>query len=166
MNCRSVRTSLAEDLLSRVDEEIAAHLEECEECRAVCRDLMEIEELSRSLGGRVGVPEGFREAVLSKAARKAPARVFRLGAALAGMVLLAASVGLFQGGDSPEPGILEVEPEPRHVELEGTGSIEPAYVDVLVTGDGNETFILRLPSVIEVRRTELQEDFYIANVSH
>ncbi len=43
---------------------------------------------------------------------------------------------------------------------------EPTYVDVIVTGEEDEKFILRLPSVIEVRRTELQEDFYISNVSH
>jgi predicted anti-sigma-YlaC factor YlaD len=160
MNCRRFQSSLAEDLLNQGEERVAAHLKECEECRAVYSDLLEIEELSRSLSGRVQVPPNFREEVLAKVARKRRSRPFRLVAAVAGVVLLAATVSFFQGVESVD--------STRHKggRPDKARPAEPTYVDVIVTGEENEEFILRLPSVIEVRRTELQEDFYISNVSH
>lgn len=145
---------------------MAAHLKECEECRSVYADLLEIEELSRSLSGRVQVPPNFREEVLAKVARERPSRPFRLVAALAGVVLLAATASFFQGVESVDSTRHEGESALEGGRPDKARPAEPTYVDVIVTGEEDEKFILRLPSVIEVRRTELQEDFYISNVSH
>ena len=48
----------------------------------------------------------------------------------------------------------------------GPSQSAPGYVDIIVDQDGSDGMILRVPSVIEIHRTQIQEDFYINNVSH
>jgi len=39
-------------------------------------------------------------------------------------------------------------------------------VEVILSGEDGGPFIVRVPSVIEVRRTSVSEDYYIDYVSH
>ena len=57
---------------------------------------------------------------------------------------------------------LRFEPEPLDIHP----SAEAEFVEVVVEETPGKTLILRLPSGIEIRRTEVSEDLHIADVSH
>ncbi len=171
MNCGQVQTNLAEDVLSRTDEDVASHLSSCPECRRVCEELLELEDLSRSLSGQFRVPTEFRDRVLARLDEQRARRWRRFGlvaAVLIAGVIVAAFVRPWDDDSAAEveaagrPIVMQVGPPSGQAE---TGSID--YVDVVVSRDGTNDLILRVPSVIEIHRTQLQqEDFYINNVSH
>jgi hypothetical protein len=169
MNCVHVQTSLAEDLLSRTDEEVAAHLSACPDCSRLCDELLELEDLSRSLSGRFRVPTEFRDEVLARLAERKARRRRRFGVAAA-VALVALLLAVFvRPWETSRVTDRHAGVPPVVMQLAapvGQGQTGSDYVDVVVTQDGGEDLILRVPSVIEIHRTQLQEDFYISNVSH
>lgn len=167
MNCKRVQAALIEDLSHRADAEAAEHLRSCKPCRILCDELLELEELSRSLSGRFRVPPTFQSEVLAKAAQAGPARRRRRMMVVA--AIAAAALVLAWPWSSTETGAKSgTHPDPAAVWSldKGPVSRESRYVEVVVSGHGEEDVILRLPSVIEIHRSELQEEFYINNVSH
>lgn len=169
MNCGQVQHNLAEDLASRADPELARHLNSCAACRRMCDDLLELEELSQSLSGSFRVPDSFQAEVLARAALERP-RNRRLRLALAAGFCFAAFLGLVRpweglnAVDLPDAGPY---PERWSASIEDGGSEgQVPLVEVLIEGFDKQPVILRLPSTIEIRRTDLQEDFYIRHVSH
>ena len=168
MNCVEVQTSLAENLASRDEPDVAGHLEECSDCFKVCEELLELDELSRSLSGRFKVPDNFREQVLFHVEKANGLRNWRIVLGGAVIVLLAGVITFFKpwevnGADGNPPAGSPVFHTARTTSLP---SLDSGYVEVVVPGDDGEEMIVRLPAVIEVRRTQLQEDFYLSNVSH
>lgn len=169
MNCVDVQTNLAEDLLRRIDEEVVNHLSDCPECRRLCDELLELEDLSRSLSGRFRVPTEFRDQVLVRLAQRKTRRRRRVGFACA-FVLIAVVVAAFvRPWEVDQESDRTVGPPPVVMQSDvpvGRVLSKPDYVDIVVSQDGSDDLILRVPSVIEIHRTQLQEDFYIRNVSH
>jgi hypothetical protein len=167
MNCKQVQAALIEDLSHRADAEAAEHLRCCEPCRTLCDELLELEDLSRSLSGRFRVPPTFQSEVLAKAAQATPAR--RRRRMMAAVAITAAALVLALPWGSTETGARSgTYPDSAAVWSLDRGPVsrESPYVEVVVSGHGEEDVILRLPSVIEIHRSELQEEFYINNVSH
>ncbi len=167
MNCEQVQLSLVEDVANRADERVARHLESCAVCRQVCDELLELEDLSRSLSGRFRVPATFQAEVLARAAGEGH-RIRRLRFALAAAVFVVVSLGLVRPWDR-----LGAVDTPQLEEYQrwaaswdqGVPNQDAPMVEVVIEGP-EEPLILRLPSTIEIRRTDLREDFYIRNVSH
>jgi len=128
---------------------------------------VDLDDLSKSLSGRYRVPSGFQEAVLGRASRARRRLMIRW--AVAAVLFLAAAVsGVFwtMQGEPPVPPP-PATPVSASFPAEGLEFVSDApYVEVVVESDGKEGMILRLPSVIEIHRNQLQEDFYINNVSH
>ncbi len=168
--CLHVQTSLAEDLLSRTDEEIGGHLAVCPACRRLCDELLELEDLSRSLSGRFRVPMEFRDQVLSRLEQRKSRRRRRIGiAAAALLVAVVASAFVLPWktpGASPAANVRQATDPQMVAPAAGQSQSAPGYVDIIVDQDGSDGMILRVPSVIEIHRTQIQEDFYINNVSH
>jgi len=168
MNCVEIQTSLAENLEARFNPVVAGHLGSCVDCSRVCQELLELEELSRSLSGRFKVPSNFRDEVLCRVDENKPLLRWRLMLGVSFVALLAAVVVFFKpwevsGSDrspSPVPSSVHATTSPA------VSAGDAGFVEILVPGEGDEEMIVRLPAVIEVRRTQLQEDFYLSNVSH
>lgn len=168
MNCVEVQTTLAEDLVSRTDEGIASHLSCCPECRTLCDELLELEDLSRSLSGRFRVPSEFRDQVLARLEDRRSRR--RRGIAFAAVLFLLVAVALLMRpweSDSVPGQMAAHQAAEAHFAADAVRTqAGPDYVDVIVSQDGGDDLILRVPSLIEIHRAQPQEDFYINNVSH
>ena len=168
MNCVEIQTSLAENLASRSEPLTAEHLAGCVDCSKACEELLELEALSLSLSGRFKVPSNFRDAVLCRFEEERPLRRWRTLLGVSCLVLLAAVVVFFKpwavSGSDGNPAA--VNSFSYSTPSSSVPSADAGFVEIVVPGEGDDEIILRLPSVIEVRRTQLQEDFYITNVSH
>ncbi|UCF36839.1 MAG: hypothetical protein JSU96_18840 [Acidobacteriota bacterium] len=174
MNCREVQKRLAEDSSWRFEESFSDHLVNCPECRTHCEDLLELEDLARSLGDRCRVPSDFKSEILEKVADvKSPFAFlspFRVLAAC--LVLLVVSVGFFSTWEESEQVDEPVKLDPfESVVFDGDFGLEssdeqPTYIEITVDDPVNGELILRLPSEIVIRQTELHEDFYLHQVSH
>ncbi len=168
MNCVEIQTSLAENLEARFDPLIAVHLDGCVHCSRTCQELLELEELSRSLSGRFKVPSNFRDEVLCRYEEDKPLRRWRMVLGVSCVALLAALVVFFKpwevSGSDRSPSAV---PSAVHSTTSGVlPAADSGFVEIVVPGEGDDEMIVRLPTVIEVRRTQLQEDFYLSNVSH
>ena len=173
MSCESVLNKLTENLSSRFDVPVAAHLDECSECRSCCEDLVELKYLVQSCSGKHRVPSQFESETLSRLAQEKPSRLpsFRLVAVC--VTLLMVTVGIVYSWEDEtrieEDRGLYIAAQDLHFEsepLEIRPSAEAEFVEVVVEETPGNTLILRLPSVIEIRRTEVSEDLVIADVSH
>lgn len=171
MNCDQVHRMLAEDSTCRTEAGVAAHLRACPECRRMCDDLIQLEDLSRSLSGDFRVPASFRDEVLARVA-VASARTRRRrrwGFAVAATLLMGTALGLLKPWQRLDAVTPLAAPDEASwtavmdsVDGEGTGPL----IEVVLDGESGHPVILRLPPTIEIRRTDLQEDFYIRHVSH
>lgn len=171
MNCQTVQSQLVEDLELRLEPEVADHLERCPTCRQLTEDLLELEDLSKSLSGRFRVPRTFRDEVLSQVET---GRTTRLRSAL--LFVCVVSVLLVGFGFYRTAGQLtslsESSSSPVKADLEELPGVPLSaeevggYVDVVVGEGSDSEMILRLPSVIKIHKEPVQEDFYIDHVSH
>lgn len=173
MSCESVLRQLTEDLSSRFDGSVAAHLDECSDCRSCCEDLVELKYLVQSCSGKHRVPTDFESETLNRLAEEKPSRFpsFRLVAVCAALLMVMVGIvyswedetrtdedrGLYIAAED-----LQFESEP----LEIRPSAEAEFVEVVVEETPGKTLILRLPSVIEIRRSEVREELVMADVSH
>jgi hypothetical protein len=168
MNCVEIQTSLAENLSARSEPLIAEHLAGCVDCSKACEELLELEALSQSLSGRFKVPSNFRDTVLCRFEEERPLRRWRTLLGVSCVVLLAAVVVFFKpwavSGSEGNPAAGSSFSYPTS--SMSVPSADADFVEIVVPGEGGNEIIVRLPSVIEVHRTQLQEDFYITNVSH
>jgi len=173
MSCESVLNKLTEDLSSRFDPSVAAHLDECSECRSCSEDLVELNYLVQSCSGKHRVPSEFESETIGRLAKEKPSRFpsFRLVAVCA--TLLVVTVGMVYSWEDEarieEDRGLYIAAQDLHFEseaLEIQPSAEAEFVEVVVEETPGNTLILRLPSVIEIRRTEVSEDSHIDHVSH
>ena len=63
MKCSEIQNELAEDYSRRSREEIREHLRDCPECREFCRNIEELDNLSRELRAQHRAPEDFQDRV-------------------------------------------------------------------------------------------------------
>lgn len=173
MSCEEVLRRLTEDLSSRLEESVAAHIEECSDCRSCCKDLVELKYLVQTCSGKHRVPAEFESETLARLAQIKPSRFpsFTLVAVFATLLMVMAGIVYSWEDESrsdEDRGLhiaaqdLRFESEP----LEIQPSAEAEFVEVVVEETPGKTLILRLPSVIEIRRTEVSEELQIADVSH
>lgn len=173
MSCEIVQRRLTEDLSSRFEESVAAHLNECSECRSCCKDLEELKYLVESCSGRHRVPSDFETQTLIRLAQVKPSRFPSLRLVVVCATLLMVMGGIVYSwedksridedrGSRIAAEDLRFEPEPLAIQP----SAEAEFVEVVVEETPGKTLILRLPSVIEIHRTEVSEDLHIADVSH
>jgi len=172
MNCTFVQQSLVDDLKHRFDEDIDDHLRCCSECRHLCDDLMALGELAQSLGAQYQVPTGFSARVLAEAPKKAHGNFFGFRAALVPLAIVMLSFGYFWVNDgvvghdeSVVTGAAAVKDMAVDIH-DGFGSEKPSFIEVVIDHPDEGEMIIHLPSVIEIHRTELHEDFYYQNTGY
>lgn len=165
MNCRDVQKSLTEDLLSQNLGEIRRHLQECGSCQDFCSDLLKLQDWTRELSEAVRTPAGFQDSVMEDLNRQLRFRRRALRPLIAVSVLLALSGGFFWASRDGRPDD-SAGPYFQIRSVDAHESPNQIYLDVVLDPPDGEGYILRLPSVIEVRRTELHEEVYLQNASH
>jgi hypothetical protein len=171
MICSVVQKKIIEDLDHRFEEEIGIHLGNCSECRHLCEDLVALEELAQSLGDQYKAPTGFGARVVAQANKIKAGRFFRFRPVLVPLAIVMLSFGFFWMND--------VAINSGSLETQGTAVTDIAvdiqdyengeglsYVEVVIEDEDEGEMILRLPSIIEVRRTEWHEDFYYQNIGY
>lgn len=166
MNCQEVQDNLIEDLDCRLDEEISIHLKCCSECRFLDEDLLALGELARSLGNQCQVPSDFGSKVLEQAAKSNAAGPWGLKPICAALFLAMLAVGFLWIKDGAGGFAEEVGGGSVVSFREQEDNVEPSYVEVVVEDPLVGNVILRLPSVIEIHRTDLHEDSNRKNVSY
>ena len=171
MNCRLVQAKIIEDLDHRFEEEIRVHLDSCGDCRHLYEDLAALEELAQSLGDQYKVPTGFGARVLAQADKMKSRGFFRFRPVLVPLAIVMLSFGFFWMNDdaisgesleTQETAVTDITVDIQDYE-NGEGS---SYIEVIIEDAEEGEVILRVPSVIEVRRTELHEDFYYHNTGY
>ena len=177
MTCREVERLLIDEKRMN-DPEVLDHLRECPDCEQLRAEFLSMEELNRLLRDRVQAPSDFASRVSEARRRMSGWRVCcRPAFALAVLALVSLIVvwaaGLKLDFSSPEkawvssavlPGA-ESLPEVR-MEAEWISPLPKAYVDVAVGNSFGPGYVVRLPSRIEIRRTELHAESHLKNVSY
>lgn len=180
MNCKEVERLLTEDLAWEGDPQVESHLERCGPCSKLHQDLLLLREWSGELREEVKAPADFSAHVMREVRSPGFLAGFLLSPTRAGLVLVTVfglmAMGdlsleaLFRdgGGSRAWESALESRQGITVFELnadpEGTGGT--SYVEVVLEDPTESEYILRLPSTIEIRRTEFQSEFYLQNVSH
>ncbi len=182
MTCAEVEKILLDDLDAASAADVDAHLRVCRDCRDLRRQLVEIEELNRDLSRLSGAPLGFTGKIVSEVSRRCtwPA-LGPLAAVLVGVTLLglglrwsqnlsdAASVEavsarqpVFFQDRSPRDGADGLD------SLRGDGvpgQTGSSYMEVMISEPSGRSYIVRVPSTIEIRHNKLTEDRFV-KVSH
>ena len=171
MICSVVQKKIIEDLDHRLEEEIGAHLGNCSECRQLYDDLVALEELAQSLGDQYKAPTGFGARVVAQANKIKSGRFFRFRPVLVPLAIVMLLFGFFWMNDGAiTSGSLETQGIAVSDIAAGIQDYENgeglSYVEVVIDDDDDGEMILRLPSIIEVRRTEWHEDFYYHNTGY
>jgi hypothetical protein len=183
MNCEKIRQILTEDAGAGLASEVRSHLEACERCRRLHQDLLNLEELSGLLKGKVSAPPDFAARVLRRSVGQPNWRYgFLSGAAASLLILVAALVGWEHARNEVQP---EVAPgmiqslvqEPERIVLspfaaedtigvQENGLLPDDYIDVLLRSASGSEYRVRVPSTIRIRQSDLHHDLYVTDVSY
>ena len=168
MNCETAQQRIMEDLTDRFDEEIRAHLKSCAQCQHLCDDLVALELLAKSLQSQHRVPADFVTTVLERASKEMPARFLGLRPMLLAVVVVMLSIGFFwmNDGDIGRDELLVTDEAAMREMDEREGLEDPTFIEVLIEDPAEGEMILQLPSVIEIRQTELHEDSHYQNTGY
>lgn len=168
MTCDQIKEQLLEDLSCRRSSEVARHLSECTACATLVEELVELDQLVSMLKDQCSAPAGFRVDIVSRTSECRSWRGSYLRPVVFGALLLVAGVvsWITLEGPKHEQQVLDA-PASVYSDTVQASETDPAFVEVVVTDSSSEGgIILRLPTVIEIRQTEVAEDFYLRNVSH
>jgi len=171
MNCKDVQKRLTDDLDTRFEDEMVSHLTTCASCRELVDDLLEMQDLIQIITTSSKIPRHLYADILDEVVQETKkTRVFFRTAAVACAVLFlvagffwARSSG-FVNEPADRPVAASVKREAPCPELRNP--VDQEYVDLIVERSPEGELIIRLPSVIEIRETDLHEDVYIRYVSH
>ncbi len=180
MTCREIEQLLTEALdCARANPEVASHLESCQACRTLSRELEEIEDLKISLGRRASAPADLPFRVSREYSRSRTRRfLWQVALPLVGVVLVTAAARYLETSTTEVASPLRVGQERLlqstngreaawnpALETEPLQSRQPRYFDVLLPNAAEGPVIVRLPTTIEVYRSDPGRD-YLAYVSH
>ncbi len=188
MNCTRVERLLTEDLRSAENADLSRHLNECQRCKDLYRELKSLAELSGELKNEVQAPAFFASRICARASESARPR-----RSLALAVLTTSVIGVFSFAivkfallsDTPvqtaTPSVIAtgsvtedqaIEPQwttdwpVSESSLLNDRGRDPRYVEILVSEPSESDFIVRLPSSIEVGSNQADNEYYLRNVSH
>jgi hypothetical protein len=181
MTCKEVERLLAEDISQGHDALALDHIERCSVCQRLHRELTSMSELSRLLGGGDRAPADFSSRVHERLAKLSlwqlqwkPALALSLG--LLGLVGFLWIQEVQPGTDAQfvtettpqEESFARVQDgDPQLIDADRVeGPVEGPYVDVILKSPSEPEYILRLPSRIKVRTSDLNSDIYLNNASY
>ncbi len=182
MTCAEVEKVLLEDLDAASGADVEAHLLVCRDCQDLRRQLVEIDELNRDLARLSGAPLGFTGKIVSEVSRRRSWPVLGpLAAVLVGVTLLGAGLRWSQSisdaasidaGSVRQPVIFQDrstgngpdgldDPRGNGIPAQSGSS----YMEVVISEPSGRSYIVRVPSTIEIRRNKLTDDRFV-KVSH
>ncbi len=180
MTCAEVEKVLLEDPDAASGAEVEGHLRACRSCQDLRRQLLEIEELNRDLARLSGAPLGFTHKIVSEVSRRRswPA-LGPLAVVLLGVTLLGAGLRWSQGlseaasaktGSVRQPVVfqdrsLEDAADSLDYVRGGVSGQTGSYMEVMISEPSGRSYIVRVPSTIEIRHNKLTEDRFV-KVSH
>ncbi|HLV00644.1 MAG TPA: hypothetical protein VKZ59_05220 [Acidobacteriota bacterium] len=165
MNCEQIHELLAESLSWEWDEEVMRHLKECHECSKFCDDLKTLAEMTADLQNEEPVPPEFQNQVFYRLSQSRGAKKFVTPIILI-LGVIAAGSFYWYGGDKTEPDWAPASSASAEVQLNDELEGETTFLEVEVDSSPEGGYILRLPSVIRIKHSNLHEESYITNVSH
>jgi hypothetical protein len=183
MSCEKIRQVLIEDPSAEQSSEVRSHLEACQECRKLHEDLLNLEQLSGLLKDQVSAPSDFASRVVSRADRRTGWRFgFLSGTAAVSLLLVAATLVGWNAPDQAQPEVARevlesVGSGPERIvfkefsaeEIIGvkdSGVRSDDYVEIIVENATGSEYLLRVPSTIKIRRSDLHHDLYFTDVSY
>lgn len=167
MNCGVVQQRIIDDPANRHEGEIKAHLQNCTECQQLCDDLMALEEMAQSLGDQYKVPEDFGHKVLSQVPQGGLRWLVGLRPVFLTLAIFMLSFGFFwlDGDVSHSDASVVIEEAPM-VQMDDWEDVDSSFIEVVIEDPDEGQMMLHLPSVIEIHRTELHEDFNYQNTGY
>ena len=188
MTCRKVERLLTENFRSADNDELARHLAECDGCRRLQQDLKALAELSGEIKKETEAPAFFTSRVCARISEPGPARRSLTFAVLTVSAVVVFSLGLLRFTfltDKPANATNQsvvrtgsagedwsVEQDWRaDSSLPASGIMtgpenDARFVEILVGKPSESDYIVRLPSTIEVRNSQAENEYYLRNVSH
>ncbi len=180
MNCNKVEKLLLEDASVGGRAPIREHLADCSPCRTLYQQLSDIEDLSVSLGGGKGAPQGFSTQIFARTVARPPSRHRTAPAALALLFVAgAANLWTYLAGDEASPAAeasqaVQQEPElPRPAGLRWEDfqdrRFEPRpspFVEVELHSPSQGSYVLQVPSRIQVQRGHSAQGADVTRVSY
>lgn len=181
MKCREVERLLSEDLRNLEDAEIQSHLGECPQCSRLAEEFRELDSLRHSLNQGVQAPAGFHQAVHRRVSRGSHSLfVYALSCLL--LVILGATLAWKSSGtassselgirtsdlaDWQHQGFSEAGASAQDAGVPNRLSDKGQYVEVMITDSNGETYIVKIPSQLQVRQVSGESDgYYMTTVSH
>lgn len=177
MTCQEVTKLLTEDIQAMNQLKVRAHLAQCLECEEFRGELLSLESLAGLLRDQVRAPSDFSSKVDSSLRESSSGwkPVFAVVAVV--LVSLIALWGVKNGYGvfESEQSVVSSREVKQEYTLPGrTGAVElprldprsDDYVEVILDGPSEPEYILRLPSRIEIRRSQLHRDSSLKHVSH
>ena len=177
MTCREVERLLIDEKRMN-DPQVLDHVRECPDCEQLRAEFLSMEELNRLLRDRVQAPSSFASRVSEARRRMNGWRAFCKPVLALAVLVLVSLIVIWAAGprlnfSSPETTWVSSAVLPNTESLPvvkmGTewGSPSPeVYVDVVVGNPSGPGYVLRLPSRIEIRRTELHTESHLRNVGY
>lgn len=166
MNCREIEELLLDDIRQRERREVEEHLEGCERCRVLCENLERIRELNQALFQAAEAPEGFENRVLAEAAEPRW-KLWQTAVMTLSLTLVVSGGWLVMNGTmSGNPSVST--PENAAVlpvdNIRGPQPLPESsaqFVEVLVTDSQGQSYIVRVPSTIQIRRDDFRRSGYV-----
>lgn len=167
MKCSEAQYKLAENHILRHEEEIREHLDHCSECSEFCRNIEELDALSRELRAQHRAPEDFQARLFEGYKERSFRGWFSPRSVLASLCLVAFLAGLLAVWDQLGNGgeitarILDsgVQAEAIPINTAVPEALDDnSFVEVVIDSGDEEDLILRLPPVIEIHRTEIPDE--------
>ncbi|MBI3940780.1 MAG: zf-HC2 domain-containing protein [Acidobacteria bacterium] len=178
MNCKEVQRRLQPlldgDLDAEILRQVQSHLKQCPECTALKRDFESLGRLAKTeLPARA--PEDFEGRLrmqLDAAGRRRRFWTFRppslAWGAAAALILIVSSV--FFASDGSHERQPEVLPSLPISEARVSPVVLPADPGMphmhIIVPDDPDNVLVRIPSTVRITRAELNQDFFLSEVSH
>lgn len=178
MKCRDVERLLAEDLSNLESSEIQAHVKDCPRCHSLADEFRSLDALRDSLSRGVRAPEDFSKKVARRVSSSSRSFIYAVPCLL--LILGAAAGWNYSDVTPPRERQLLISnrtgTELREIPISGAESLDPRtpdwkirdsqYVEVMITDSTGQTYIVRIPSELQVRQVNGESEGYVTYVSH
>ena len=180
MTCKKVERLLTEDIRAVEKAEVQTHIRCCCSCEKLYRELLSIKELSPLLRESKKAPVDFTSQVYRRLSKPSLWQIYGRPALSVSLAILVAVGFLWirevqqqttEKAMVASERILEAEepfsePVVDDLQVVDGDHVEGPYVDVILSSPSEPEYVLRLPSRIKVRTTNLHHDIYLNYASY
>ncbi|MEE8348159.1 MAG: hypothetical protein V3R94_01210 [Acidobacteriota bacterium] len=177
MICNEVERLLTEDISQGNDAQVQKHIEQCLSCKKLHQELESMGELTVLLREMDKAPADFSSRVYARLRQPSlwflqwhpvPALALVILALLSSLWILEVQPApeAVLGSEEASQGEQFARVDDEEIELTDGDGVEGPYVDVIMESPSESEYIIRLPSQIKVRTSDLTSDIYLNNASY